>query len=1480
MHRNGQRVHVKRVVNVRLLVASTLIMVIVALAGWFWYLYQSKNVTKVLEQRAAALEKAEKWSEAAGYLSRYLQLEPNDVDGLLRLVHAVERTAETAPQRRRFIQLLYQTLGQLPTRDDLRLKLASQLLEVNQFKEAELEARKLVASQSGEHHSAAQRIIALSLRAQARPGGPVTIEEAAVELVEALAADPGDVTLATVTSQLFREYPQSVNIGDPATKADAIMDRLVEADPHDPEALIARYNYRHRYGINDARVDLETVLARDPNHVEALLLLSNEELSKPTDQSYPAAELKLRKIIEVQPTDPRGHIGLARLLISKDEQPKAIDVLSRGREKLKSPSMEVDALLAELLIGQNKIDDAARIIADFERELRRMLPEMTTAARIRFENVARLLTSRLHIARNETTQARRELGAIIASVAEADVTAGATERLPAHAMLAALMTKSGQFDLAAAQWKALADKAPDYAEARLRAGTAYLAMGRPVEAIAQLEPYLQMPSASAEAWIPLVQAHLQRQLQLAPAERNWSEFLLTLDQAKKKLPQRWELSLAEVDYWHALDSDDSKRQAVELLHHLEESHAEDNIVLAKLVTCYQQFKLPADADRALSLYDKCESSYARRVLTRTALLVQQGRSEEALTILASSLDKASDEERRVLQSARIRLLLETRQFDAAQKLVSEIIAKSPTDPAQLVRGLEVALTCQDFEAAARWENALKDLSLPDDFDWRFFRARRLLAQFASLDDQSRSELDSLIESLRSERPDWFPIITLYGQHEEICGNRSQAIDAYRLAIDLGDRRPYVFQRLVTALYAERRYGEANVYLGRLGVVDPADGRQESLAIATAINENGLQAALELAQQSVDRGSSNPAPYVWLANLLSLNGQHQEAEQVFNNAINRFPNDPGLWNALFGYLVRTKQPERARGVLDKLAEIVTTDAPEKHFILAQGFELLGDASAAQEHYRATIAGNSTNVEARLQLAKSLLSSDVAAARQQLEDILKINPENRQARRMVASLLAASGSESDWSRAIALLQTEQGLPATDDTIADDRLRAMLLSQRGRNRAERLANLEAARQILATRIGRPSGTAVDLDRMLLAGLCEQEAAMRDDASLVQAARDALLPLVDRDRPPPEYLVRYTRFLLRHLDRRDSANNSAELDEQQRTELLSDAQSRIEELEALLGEESTSESLFLPTMLRVQLLVAQDKSKEGLDLLNRFADEQLQAGKDHADRGRLLLKLADLASSCGFHREAEGWYRQLLTIAPNSYIALARALVNQNKLADAVEVCLRDASSRPPAEVATVLAQLLSISDIDAGLQERVQPIIASALQTNADNVELLISIAVRDVKLGDYDGAIKLFHRVLELKPNHTLALNNIATLLAERPNQMGDARKYVEQAIATAGRSPALLDTLGTILIRTGQHEEAVLALEEAVAGVAADPRYYFHLAVAYQRTGRENEAHEALETAHKYGLDKAILTSGDQELLASLKDKLLTTSLSD
>ena len=137
--------------------------------------------------------------------------------------------------------------------------------------------------------------------------------------------------------------------------------------------------------------------------------------------------------------------------------------------------------------------------------------------------------------------------------------------------------------------------------------------------------------------------------------------------------------------------------------------------------------------------------------------------------------------------------------------------------------------------------------------------------------------------------------------------------------------------------------------------------------------------------------------------------------------------------------------------------------------------------------------------------------------------------------------------------------------------------------------------------------------------------------------------------------------------------------------------------------------------------------------------------------------------------------------------------------------------------------------------------------------------------------FDDAIKLYQRVLKLKPRDVLALNNLATLLSEKEGARQDALRYIDQAIELVGPQAPLLDTKGMIYVYEGKGNEAVPWLQEAASAPGADPRFHFHLAVGYYRVGQVDEARQAFSKALDGGLRGQILTQSDRDFLKELEE---------
>ena len=144
-----------------------------------------------------------------------------------------------------------------------------------------------------------------------------------------------------------------------------------------------------------------------------------------------------------------------------------------------------------------------------------------------------------------------------------------------------------------------------------------------------------------------------------------------------------------------------------------------------------------------------------------------------------------------------------------------------------------------------------------------------------------------------------------------------------------------------------------------------------------------------------------------------------------------------------------------------------------------------------------------------------------------------------------------------------------------------------------------------------------------------------------------------------------------------------------------------------------------------------------------------------------------------------------------------------------------------------------------------------------------------------LGDYDltvrralpQAISEYQQVLATAPNDVVALNNLAWALGHlgRPH----ALDYAQRAYKLAPQAPSVADTLGWILARRGQSQQALPYLEHATQLAPHDPEMAYHYAYALAKAGQPAKARTVLTQALS-GTAVFASRQAAEQLLASLK----------
>lgn len=112
------------------------------------------------------------------------------------------------------------------------------------------------------------------------------------------------------------------------------------------------------------------------------------------------------------------------------------------------------------------------------------------------------------------------------------------------------------------------------------------------------------------------------------------------------------------------------------------------------------------------------------------------------------------------------------------------------------------------------------------------------------------------------------------------------------------------------------------------------------------------------------------------------------------------------------------------------------------------------------------------------------------------------------------------------------------------------------------------------------------------------------------------------------------------------------------------------------------------------------------------------------------------------------------------------------------------------------------------------------------------------------GRKQDAIAAYESLLVQNPGNAIALNNLANLYQE----VGDKRALAtaEKAHKLAPEHPAILDTLGWILVEQGQAARGLELIEKALAKMPGNPDLRYHRAVAWARMGETARARRELE----------------------------------
>ena len=283
-----------------------------------------------------------------------------------------------------------------------------------------------------------------------------------------------------------------------------------------------------------------------------------------------------------------------------------------------------------------------------------------------------------------------------------------------------------------------------------------------------------------------------------------------------------------------------------------------------------------------------------------------------------------------------------------------------------------------------------------------------------------------------------------------------------------------------------------------------------------------------------------------------------------------------------------------------------------------------------------------------------------------------------------------------------------------------------------------------------------------------------------------------------------------------------------------------------------------------------------------SRQAGDLVNAGK--VDEGRAVLVklteqapgeitpwylLAQLDRRAGNAAAAEADAKHITTIDaadPRGPLALAGARATRGDYAGVV--ALLDPLVRAPraddvatgmfARMAGELAEALR----QTGNQTRALAVLEDARRRDADNTELLFSLAAAYERDKRFDLAERAFRDLIAQAPEHAEALNDLGYMLADRGTKLDEAVGFITRALAIEPDNPSYLDSLGWAYVKQSKFVEARDPLQRAASALPTNSVIQDHLGELYFQLKLYREAAEAWDHAlagDRAGVDVGAIT---------------------
>ena len=250
-----------------------------------------------------------------------------------------------------------------------------------------------------------------------------------------------------------------------------------------------------------------------------------------------------------------------------------------------------------------------------------------------------------------------------------------------------------------------------------------------------------------------------------------------------------------------------------------------------------------------------------------------------------------------------------------------------------------------------------------------------------------------------------------------------------------------------------------------------------------------------------------------------------------------------------------------------------------------------------------------------------------------------------------------------------------------------------------------------------------------------------------------------------------------------------------------------------------------------------------------------ELLALEQHVDEahyylGRIAEDADDLPAALYEYRQVEDGREMLVAITRGSMILINEGRLDENH---AWFTELRQQHPQRVEQLYSIEADLLSRE----GEPAAATAVLDQALAQLPDSSALLYARAMLAEEQGDLVLMEDKLRAIIAREPDNSTAINALGYTLANRTERYEEAHELIVRALALQPDEPAILDSMGWVLYRQGQYEDALAYLTRAYAAFP-DPEVAAHLGEVLWVTGDTDNALKVWQGGLLKDPDNAIL----------------------